>query len=71
MNNDFCDAICQWFSHSWKSLANRLTRDPKIVIYGNSCIILYIFIMEIPITGLYLEMGPRALIQYKDVILPV
>ena len=29
---------------SWKSLANRLTRDPKIVIHGNSCIILYIFI---------------------------
>ena len=28
--------------HSWKSLANRLTRDPKIVIHGNSCIILYI-----------------------------
>ena len=30
--------------HSWrKSLANRLTRDPKIVIHGNSCIILYLF----------------------------
>ena len=50
VNNDFWvtrDAICQWFSlhswlrHSWKSLANRLTRDTKIVIYGNSCIILY------------------------------
>ena len=25
-----------------ESLANRLTRDPKIVIHGNSCIILYI-----------------------------
>ena len=46
MNNDFWvtrDAICQWFSLvSWKLLANRLTRDPKIVIHGNSCIILYI-----------------------------
>ena len=26
----------------WKSLPNRLTRDKKIVIHGNSCIILYI-----------------------------
>ena len=25
-----------------KLLANRLTRDPKIVIHGNSCIILYL-----------------------------
>ena len=42
MNNDFWftrDAIC----HSWKLLANSLTRDPKIVIHGNSCIILYWF----------------------------
>ena len=31
-----------WLRHSWKSLANRVTRDPKIVIHGNSCIILYI-----------------------------
>ena len=39
MNNDFCvirDAICKW------SLANGHTRDPKLVIHGNSCIILYI-----------------------------
>ena len=26
-----------------KLLANRLTRDPKIIIHGNSCIILYVF----------------------------
>ena len=31
------------YERSMKSLANRLTRDPKIVIHGNSCIILYIF----------------------------
>ena len=31
-----------WLRHSWKSLPNRLTRDKKIVIHGNSCIILYI-----------------------------
>ena len=30
--------------HSWKLLANRLTSDPKIVIHGNECIILYISI---------------------------
>ena len=58
MNNDFGvtrDAICQWFSrvtrenhwqthHEWPQ--NRYSRwcDPKIVIHGNSCIILYIMI---------------------------
>ena len=57
VNNDFwvtSEAICQWFSrvtksrvkiivrHSWKSLANRITSDPKIVIHGNECIILFL-----------------------------
>ena len=41
------EAICQWFSHVTSSLvkilANRLTRDPKIVIHSNSCIIFYVF----------------------------
>ena len=32
-----------WLRHSWKLLANRLTRDPKIVIHGDSYIILYIY----------------------------
>ena len=38
MNNDFgvsSEAICQ-------SLANRITGDPKIVIHGNECIILFL-----------------------------
>ena len=38
----FANDFHSWLRHSWKSLANRLTRDPKIVIHGNSCIILYI-----------------------------
>ena len=29
-----------WIRHLWKLLANHLTRDQKIVIHGNSCIIL-------------------------------
>ena len=29
-----------WLRHSWKSLPNRLSRDKKIIIHGNSCIIL-------------------------------
>ena len=37
----FADDFHSWLRHSWKSSANRLTRDPKIVIHGNSCIILY------------------------------
>ena len=32
-----------WLRHSWKSLLNCLTRDTKIIIHRNSCIIFYIF----------------------------
>ena len=50
VNNDFwvtSEAICQynfhgWRSHEWKSLANRIRSDPKIVIHGNECIILFL-----------------------------
>ena len=38
----FANNFHSWLRHSWKLLANRLTCDPKIVIHGNSCIILYI-----------------------------
>ena len=40
----FANNFRSWLRHSWKLLANRLTRDPKIFIHGNSCIILYISI---------------------------
>ena len=57
MNNDFGSLVMRftndfhsWFRHSRKSLANRLTRDPKIVIHGNSCIILYF--LNWPIFGI-------------------
>ena len=39
----FANDLHSWLRHSWQSLANRLTRDPKIVIQGNSCINLYLF----------------------------
>ena len=42
----FANDFHSWLRHSWKLLANRLTRDPKIVIHGNSCIILYISIVD-------------------------
>ena len=42
----FANDFQSWLRHSWKLLANRLTRDPKIVIHGNSCIILYIFVFN-------------------------
>ena len=47
----FTNDFHSWLRHSWKSLANRLTRDPKIVIHDDSCIILYImdFIEEFKI----------------------
>ena len=48
MNNDFLvtrEATSQWFSLVTSSLVkiigNRLTRDAKFVIHGNSCITLY------------------------------
>ena len=44
----FTNDFHSWLHHSWKSLANRLTREPKIVIHGNSCIILYILMQNQP-----------------------
>ena len=43
----FANDFHSWLRHSWKSLANRLNRDPKIVIHGNSCIILYIWVYTV------------------------
>ena len=40
VNNEFwvtSGAICQW-----KSFANRITSDPKIVIHGSKCIIIFL-----------------------------
>ena len=44
VNKDFWSLVRCFANdfHSWKSLANHPTRDQKIVIHGNSCIILYI-----------------------------
>ena len=39
----FANDFHSWLRHTWKLLANHLTRDPKIIIHGNSCIIHYIF----------------------------
>ena len=33
----FANDFHEWRSHEWKSLANRLTSDPKIVIHGKLC----------------------------------
>ena len=38
----FANDFHLWLHHSWKSLPNHLTCDEKIVIQGNSCIILYV-----------------------------
>ena len=38
----FANNCHEWWSHEWKSLANRITSDPKIVIRGNECIILFL-----------------------------
>ena len=38
----FANNFHEWRSHEWKSLASRITSDPKIVIQGNECIILFL-----------------------------
>ena len=38
----FASDFHSWLRHWWKLLVNRLTRDPKIIIHANLCIILYI-----------------------------
>ena len=38
----FVDDFHEWRSHEWKSSANRITSDPKIVIHGNECIMLFL-----------------------------
>ena len=38
----FANNFHEWQSNEWKSLANRLTSDPKIVIHGKECIILFL-----------------------------
>ena len=38
----FANNFHEWRSHEWKSLANRITGDHKIVIHGNECIILFL-----------------------------
>ena len=38
----FANNFPEWRSHEWKSLANRITSDPKYVIHGNECIISFL-----------------------------
>ena len=38
----FANNFHEWRSHEWKSLANRITSDPKIAILGNEGIILFL-----------------------------
>ena len=38
----FANNFHEWRSHEWKLLAKRITSDPKIVIHGNECIIIFL-----------------------------
>ena len=38
----FANNFHEWRNHEWKFLANRITSDPKIVIHGNECIIIFL-----------------------------
>ena len=40
--NNFHEWRSHEYCHEWKSLANRITSDPKIDIHGNECIILFL-----------------------------
>ena len=37
-----CNDFHEWRSHEWKSSANHITSDQKIVIHSNKCIILFL-----------------------------
>ena len=54
----FANDFHSWLRHSWQLLANRLTRDPKIVIHGNSSIILY-FIGDISFQNISVQGGGK------------
>ena len=38
----FANDLHEWRSQEWKSLAKHITRDQKIVIHGNECIIVFL-----------------------------
>ena len=50
----FANYFHEWRSHEWKSLANRITSDHKIVIHGDECIILFLtrYLTTIPLKQL-------------------
>ena len=55
VNNDFWSRVRrfannfhEWQSQEWRSLANRLTSDPQIVIHGNKCIISFLHAIWCP-----------------------
>ena len=56
----FANDFHSWLRHSWKLLANRLTRDPKIVIHGYSCIVLYFLNENIWIS---IKISPKFVLQ--------
>ena len=38
----FANNFHEWRNHEWKLFANGITSDPKVVIHGNECIILFL-----------------------------
>ena len=66
----FANDFQSWLRHSWKLLANRLTRDSKIVIHGNSCTIQYIRLIYVEVITLpCLKFSLSLAITYYDSIL--
>ena len=75
----FANNFHEWRSHGWKSLADHIKSDPKIVIHGNECIILFLTRYQLmswthnsPITIIdrwfrHCRQGQSFLIQYCDV----
>ena len=59
----FANDFHEWRSHDWKSLANRLRSDPKIVIHGNECIILFLTRYFMSWTYNYAKNNYRSLIS--------
>ena len=60
----FANDCHEWRNHEWKSLANRLTSDPKIVIHGKKCIILFL-------TRYFMSWAHNVKNNYRSLISPL
>ena len=59
----FANDFHEWRSHEWKSLANRITSDPKIAIHGNEVLFYFLHAILCPGTHNSAKNHHRSLIS--------